>query len=230
MTIATIDSSASQPARASLFYDPVIRGIVFQVLLALLIIYLVYSGVTNAANNLARAGIATGFGFLNNRAGFDIGQSLIPYTANSTYRQAFFVGLTNTIFVAVIGIFFATILGFIVGIARLSKNFLVRKVAEVYVETLRNIPLLLQLLFWYKAVLSALPAPRGSIEMFNSSVFLNNRGLIMPQYIAEAGASIFYASIAIGDRSDICNVPHGTCAHHRSADRRSLPDWCTVHR
>ena len=198
MTIATIDSSASQPARASLFYDPVIRGIVFQVLLALLIIYLVYSGVTNAANNLARAGIATGFGFLNNRAGFDIGQSLIPYTANSTYRQAFFVGLTNTIFVAVIGIFFATILGFIVGIARLSKNFLVRKVAEVYVETLRNIPLLLQLLFWYKAVLSALPAPRGSIEMFNSSVFLNNRGLIMPQYIAEAGASIFYASIAIG--------------------------------
>jgi general L-amino acid transport system permease protein len=198
MTIATIDSSASQPARASLFYDPVIRGIVFQVLLALLIIYLVYSGVTNAANNLARAGIATGFGFLNNRAGFDIGQSLIPYTANSTYRQAFFVGLTNTIFVAVIGIFFATILGFIVGIARLSKNFLVRKVAEVYVETLRNIPLLLQLLFWYKAVLSALPAPRGSIEMFNSSVFLNNRGLIMPQYTAEAGASIFYASIAIG--------------------------------
>jgi general L-amino acid transport system permease protein len=198
MTIATIDSSASQPARASLFYDPVIRGIVFQVLLALVILYLVYSGVTNAANNLARAGIATGFGFLNNRAGFDIGQSLIPYTANSTYRQAFFVGLTNTIFVAVIGIFFATILGFIVGIARLSKNFLVRKVAEVYVETLRNIPLLLQLLFWYKAVLSALPAPRGSIEMFNSSVFLNNRGLIMPQYIAEAGASIFYASIAIG--------------------------------
>lgn len=198
MTVSTIDSSASQPARASLFYDPVIRGIVFQVLLALFILYMVYSGVTNAANNLARAGIATGFGFLGNRAGFDIGQSLIPYTANSTYQRAFFVGLTNTIFVAAIGIFFATIIGFIVGIARLSKNFLVRKVAEVYVETLRNIPLLLQLLFWYKAVLSALPAPRGSIEMFNSSVFLNNRGLILPQYIGEAGASIFYASIAIG--------------------------------
>ncbi|WP_099867710.1 amino acid ABC transporter permease [Pararhizobium haloflavum] len=198
MAVTTLDSDASQPARASLLYDPVIRGIVFQVLLALLILYLVVSGIANAAANLANAGIASGFGFLGERAGFDIGQTLIPYTSDSSYQRAFFVGLLNTIFVAAIGIACATVLGFIVGIARLSKNFLVRKVASVYVETLRNIPLLLQLLFWYKAVLSTLPAPRGSLELFNASVLLNNRGLIIPQWLPEAGAGIVYASIAIG--------------------------------
>jgi general L-amino acid transport system permease protein len=198
MTMATTDTSAEQPARASLLYDPVIRGIVFQVLLAIFIFYVIYSGISNAATNLARAGIASGFGFLNQRAGFDIGQTLIHYTNNSSYRQAFFVGLTNTIFVAAIGIFLATIIGFVVGIARLSRNFLVRKVASVYVETLRNIPLLLQLLFWYKAVLSALPGPRGSYEFLNQSVFLNNRGIILPQWLPQAGATLVYASIAFG--------------------------------
>lgn len=198
MTTATFDTDASTPARASLLYDPVIRGIVFQVLLALFILYLLYSGFTNAVGNLARAGISSGFDFLGERSGFDIAQTLIPYTSDSTYQRAFFVGLLNTIFVSAIGIFFATIIGFIVGIARLSKNFLVRRVASVYVETLRNIPLLLQLLFWYQAVLSTLPSPRGSVELFNGSVFLNNRGLTMPKWIPEAGASMVVIAVALG--------------------------------
>jgi general L-amino acid transport system permease protein len=150
------------------------------------------SGVTNAIDNLARAGIASGFGFFGERAGFDIGQAFIPYTNDSTYLRAFFVGLLNTMVVAIIGIFFATMIGFVVGLARLSKNYLVQKFATVYVETLRNIPLLLQLLFWYKAVLSILPSPRaGGLEPGVEVVFnLNNRGLYMPRIIPEGGAEL----------------------------------------
>lgn len=197
MTVATVDKNAPDQARASFFYDPVIRGIVFQVLLAIFIVYLIYSGVTNAASNLARAGIASGFGFLNERAGFDISQTLIEYTSDSTYRRAFFVGLINTLVVSAIGIFFATIIGFFVGICRLSKNFLVRKTAEVYVEVLRNVPLLLQLLFWYKAVLSTLPSPRQSYSFLGESIFLNNRGMSFPEFIPGAGASFVFAAAAI---------------------------------
>lgn len=188
----------ARPARASLLYDPVVRGIVFQVLLALFIFYLIYSGVSNAIGNLAQAGISSGFDFLGERAGFDIAQNLIPYTSDSTYGRVFFVGLLNTVLVAVIGIFLATIIGFIVGIARLSRNFLVRRASEVYVEVLRNVPLLLQLLFWYQAVLATLPGPRNSASFFNESVFLNNRGLSIPKWFPEPGAGIFYASIVIG--------------------------------
>jgi general L-amino acid transport system permease protein len=198
MTLVNTDAKyADTPPRGSLFYDPVIRGIVFQLLLAVAIVYFIYSGISNAATNLARAGIASGFGFLDQRAGFDIGQTLIAYTNNSTYRSAFFVGLLNTLLVAGFGILFATIIGFIVGIARLSRNYLVRKVASAYVEVMRNIPLLLQLLFWYRVVLSALPNARNSHDFFGETVFLNNRGLIMPRFIAEPGASmVLYAGIA----------------------------------
>ena len=197
MTVATVDKDAPSEARASLLYDPVIRSIVFQVILAIFITYLIYSGITNAAGNLARAGIASGFDFLGERAGFEVSQALIQYTSDSTYRRAFFVGLLNTLLVSAIGIFFATIIGFFVGICRLSNNFLVRKSAEVYVEVLRNIPLLLQLLFWYKAVLATLPSPRGSYSFFNESVFLNNRGLSIPQFIPEAGATAVFVSVAV---------------------------------
>ena len=198
MSMATLDTDAPAPARASLLYDPVVRGIVFQVLLALFIVYIAYSAITNAATNLAQAGIASGFGFLGERSGFEVAQNLIPYSSNSTYGRAFFVGLLNTVFVSALGIFFATIIGFIVGISRLSRNFLVRKVAEVYVEILRNVPLLLQLLFWYKAVLSTLPSPRASATFFNESVFLNNRGLSIPRLFPEPGAVVVYGSVVLG--------------------------------
>ena len=133
--------------RASLLYDPKARGLFFQAVLIIVVAYLVYSGISNAAGNLARAGIASGFGFFEERAGFEIGQTLIHYTNDSTYFRAFLVGLLNTLMVSALGILFATIIGFVVGLARLSRNYLIRKLATVYVETLRNIPLLLQLLF-----------------------------------------------------------------------------------
>ena len=190
--------TASRPpaARTSLIYDPKIRAIVFQVALALFLIACGWWLVGNILENLRRANIASGFDFFGNRAGFEILFSLIPYSANDTYGRAFLVGLLNTVYVAVIGIVLATVLGFLVGIARLSTNWILRSLATVYVEFFRNIPLLLQLLFWYKAVLSVLPGPRQGYALWDS-VFLNNRGLIMPRPLAEAGAGLVFAAFAV---------------------------------
>ncbi len=180
MTDAVMSIAAEAKPKVSPFYDPKVRSFVFQALLCLFLVWLVYSGISNVRENLARAKIAAGFGFWDNNAGFPISQSLIFYSeASSSYGRAFWVGLINTLLVASIGIVFATILGFIVGIARLSKNFLVAKLAYWYVEVIRNLPLLLQLLFWYNAVVKALPEVRDSIK-FPGSVYLNNRGLIFP--------------------------------------------------
>jgi general L-amino acid transport system permease protein len=180
VTDAVLSMAAETKPKVSPFYDPKVRSFVFQALLCLFLVWLVYSGISNVRENLARAKIAAGFGFWDNNAGFPISQSLIFYSeASSSYGRAFWVGLLNTLLVASIGIIFATILGFIVGIARLSKNFLVSKLAYWYVEVIRNLPLLLQLLFWYNAVVKALPEVRDSIK-FPGSVYLNNRGLIFP--------------------------------------------------
>jgi general L-amino acid transport system permease protein len=180
VTDAVMSVAAETKPKVSPFYDPKVRSFVFQALLCAFLVWLVYSGISNVRENLARAKIAAGFGFWDNNAGFPISQSLIFYSeASSSYGRAFWVGLLNTLLVASIGIIFATILGFIVGIARLSKNFLVSKLAYWYVEVIRNLPLLLQLLFWYNAVVKALPEVRESIK-FPGSVYLNNRGLIFP--------------------------------------------------
>src|SRR5438552_129290 len=143
--------------KAPLINNPKFRGVAYQVVLCALIVLVVWGAIRNAADNLARAKIASGFGFWEHTAGFDISQSLIEYSVTSTYGRAFWVGLINTLLVAGLGIVFATILGFIVGIARLSKNWLVARLAGGYVEIIRNLPLLLQLLFWSNAVLKALP-------------------------------------------------------------------------
>lgn len=185
---------AGNGERASWFYNPQVRGAVFQVLVILALLGVLAFFAYNAKTNLERAGIASGLGFLSERAGFDISQSLIAYTNDNTYFRAFWVGLTNTLLVAVIGVFFATIIGFVVGVARLSHNFVIRQLAAIYVETLRNIPLLLQLLFWYKAVLSVLPSPRRSLEPL-SGVYLNNRGLILPEVIREPGSSLIFLAL-----------------------------------
>lgn len=180
----------------SWFYNPRVRGVVFQVLVVAFLLGMLAFFAYNAKINLERAGIASGLGFLSERAGFDVSQSLVSYTNDSSYSRAFIVGLLNTLLVASIGIVIATVLGFIVGIARLSKNFLIRQIATWYVELLRNIPLLLQLLFWYKAVLSVLPSPRQSLEPV-PGVFLNNRGLILPEVIGQPGSSaILWALLA----------------------------------
>ena len=194
-TAAAIASEA--PARGSLLYDPKVRGAVYQALLTAIIVFLIYTAATNAIANLRAARIASGFGFLENTSGFDVNQTLVPYSATSTYGRAFLVGLLNTLIVAAIGIVFATILGFLIGIARLSKNWIVAKVAMVYVEVVRNLPLLLQLLFWYHAVLAPLPNPRESISVSNS-IFLNNRGLVMPKPLFDDRAWMIGLAFVIG--------------------------------
>ena len=141
----------------------------------------VYGAFVNAAANLTKAHIASGFRFWNNMAGFDISQTLISYSpSTSTFGQAFWVGLLNTLLVASLGIVLATALGFTVGIARLSRNRLVARLAGGYVELIRNVPLLLQLLFWYNAVLKSLPQVSGSVTLPGGAL-LNNRGLFLPR-------------------------------------------------
>src|SRR6185295_871727 len=144
--------------RGSLLTDPRVRSLTLQLTLLVLVILAGWFFVENARSNLAARNIATGFGFFNSTAGFGVSQSLIPYSETSTYARAFFVGLLNTLLVSGIGIILATVLGFLVGIARLSKNWLLSKVAEVYVEVIRNLQLLFQILFWYLAVLASLPS------------------------------------------------------------------------
>jgi general L-amino acid transport system permease protein len=175
-----------------------LRSIALQVVLCLLIAGLAYGAVVNAAQNLARAKIATGFGFWNQTAGFDISQTLIEYSAQtSTFGRAFWVGLLNTLLVSALGIIFATVLGFAIGIARLSRNWLVSRLAGGYVELIRNLPLLLQLLFWYNAVLKALPDVRESIRTPFGG-YLNNRGLFLPEPQFQSGFDGVLAALLIG--------------------------------
>src|SRR5690606_27715740 len=161
-------------------YDPSVRSAFFQVLLVLALLFLAYELVSNTAENLRKQNIASGFGFLSQTAGFDVSQSLVPYTSKSTYGAAFFVGLTNTLLVALLGIALATVLGFVIGIARLSPNWLVAKLALAYVEVVRNLPLLLQLLVWYVAVLRTLPWPEAALALPDGA-FLDIRGLHLPR-------------------------------------------------
>ena len=171
--------SGTRPARPAPWRDPRVRALVYQALTLIVVVLLVAYFVDNTLTNLRNQGIAAGFGFLDRTAGFDISFSLIDYSAVSTYGRAFWVGLLNTLLVSALGVVLATILGFIIGLARLSTNWLVARLAMVYIETVRNIPLLLQLLFWYVAVLQALPHPRDSVAI-GETVFLNNRGLTHP--------------------------------------------------
>ena len=179
--------ASARPAPVIFYNDPRVRSIAYQVALCAVVVFLVYGAASNAIENLARARIASGFGFWDQTAGFDISQTLIEYSSRgSTYGRAFWVGLLNTLLVAGIGIVLATILGFIVGISRLSSNWLLAKAAGCYVEIVRNLPLLLQLLFWYNAVLKTLPDIRDSISV-GGRVFLNNRGLFLPTPIFKDG-------------------------------------------
>ena len=189
-------SEGTRHEHVSVFNNPKIRSIVVQILFVILLVWAGYEIATNTAANLAKLGKRIDFGFLQSTAGFDIIQTLISYSRESSYGRAILVGLLNTILVASLGIIFATIIGFIVGIMRLSSNWVVRKIATVYIELIRNIPLLLQIFFWYAAVLKPLPGPRESFSLF-SSIFLSNRGLIIPKPIWGNGAEfIGFAAIA----------------------------------
>ena len=191
-------SARARPAQVVFYNDPKFRSIAYQLALCAFVAFLVYGAASNALENLARSHIASGFGFWDATAGFDISQTLIEYSARgSTYGRAFWVGLLNTLLVAGLGITFATILGFIVGISRLSRNWLLAKVAGGYVETIRNLPLLLQLLFWYNAVLKALPDIRESIAI-PGGAFLNNRGFFLPLPVSKNGFGAVEIALLVG--------------------------------
>src|SRR4030081_2572607 len=172
-------------------------GFVLQILFVAALAWIGYEIVSNARANLESQRITSGFGFLANTAGFDVSQSLIPYSGSDTYTRVFLVGLLNTLLVAVIGLFFATIIGFLGGLGRLSPNWLLSRVAGAYVELIRNLPLLFQILFWYLAVLATLPNPRQSISLFGS-FFLSNRGFVIPKPIANAGFEPFAFAVLVG--------------------------------
>jgi general L-amino acid transport system permease protein len=158
------------------------------------LVYFFYGIVSNTLANMEARGIKSGYDFLFTTAGFDILMSLIPYDATHTYGRTFLVGLLNTILVGTIGIILSTIIGFIMGVAHFSHNLLIRKIAVMYVETFRNIPLLLQVFFWYFAVLAALPSTRQSLSL-GEAIFLNVRGLYLPNLIPGSGATLVYAAI-----------------------------------
>src|ERR1700716_84132 len=171
-------------------------GFALQILFVAALAWIAYEIVANARANLESQRITSVFGCLANTAGFDVSQSLIPYSGSDTYTRVFVVGLLNTLLVAVIGIFFATIIGFMVALGRLSPNWLLSRIAGGYVELIRNLPLLFQILFWYLAVLSALPNPRQSISLFRS-FFLSNRGVVVPKPIGNPGLEPFAFAILI---------------------------------
>lgn len=174
------------------------RALALQGLLVLVLVALACAAADNAAQKLARQGIVAGFGFLGRGAGFDIGQRLIPYAAaTSTYLDAFCVGLLNTLLVSGLAIPLATGIGFAVGIARRADNLLARALAATYVETIRNVPLLLQVLVWYVAVRIALPAAEDPAA-FGQAAFLSQRGLFLPRPDLWGWGGLVPASLALG--------------------------------
>ena len=194
--MTTESKSLTKPRKPPVWNDPTYRAIFFQLLLLVLVVGFGLYIFNNTTANLERQGIASGFGFLQTTAGFDIITHLIDYTEESTYGRAFMVSLINTLILAAIGIVLATILGVIIGIARLSPNWLIARMATVYIETIRNIPLLLQIFFWYFAVLRSVPHPRDSMQIFDT-FFLNNRGLYSPAPLLEQGFWLIPAALGI---------------------------------
>ncbi|MVW79182.1 amino acid ABC transporter permease [Bordetella sp. 02P26C-1] len=179
--MTTNDSKApvGAPRRRLNWNDPGVRAVVYQVVALALVGWAVWFLVSNTLHNLQVRNISTGFGFLDREAGFAIGESLIAYSPADTYGRAILVGITNTLRVAALGIILATILGTLIGIGRLSKNWLVAKVCSIYVEVMRNVPLLLQLFFWYALITENMPGPRQAYHPL-PGVFISNRGLKIP--------------------------------------------------
>ncbi|WP_427023339.1 amino acid ABC transporter permease [Aureimonas ureilytica] len=207
--------------RDSIFTNPQVRSIVIQLVLVVGLAAFGWWVYQNTAENLRNANIASGFGFLGTRSGFDISQVPIAYTNNATYGRAILVGLTNTLIVAGTGIVFATILGFVVGIGRLSHNALVRGIATVYVETFRNIPPLLVILFWYFGVLALLPQPRQALE-FPFDSFLSNRGLQTPRVLFGSEAWTTGVALLVGIVATIVLSRVFTARQRATGQRPSL--------
>jgi len=170
---------AKPPARKFSWNDPAVRGLFYQALAIGAVVFIIWYLASNTVANLNARSIATGFAFMNRESGFAIGENLISYGPADTYLRALVVGLLNTLRVAVAGILLATILGTLIGIARLSGNFFIAKAASIYVEVLRNLPLLLQLFFWYAVISETMPGPREALKPL-PGFFLSNRGFKFP--------------------------------------------------
>jgi general L-amino acid transport system permease protein len=181
----TVEALGSTPrAKVAPWNDPIIRGWAFQIVVVALVGLLAWFLVSNTVENLERQKIASGFSYLEREAGFEIGDSMIAYSPADTYGRAILVGALNTLKVAILGIILATILGTMIGVGRLSPNWLLAKICEGYVEMFRNVPLLLWLFLFYKLISEAFPGPRQALNLLNS-FFLSNRGLYFPVPLAD---------------------------------------------
>jgi general L-amino acid transport system permease protein len=189
--------ASSHAPRASFLNNPKVRSLIVQALLIVALIAFAGWIVNNTADNLRRANIASGYGFLEERAGFEIGQSPVAYSPDRSYAYALYVGFLNTLVVAAVGIAAASILGFLVGIGRLSRNWLIRQLSTVYVEVFRNIPPLLVILFWYFGVIAVLPPPRDAIDT-GIGISLSNRGAVMPRLLFEPGSWLIGVAFLAG--------------------------------
>jgi general L-amino acid transport system permease protein len=183
MAVGTL-GTASRPKVAP-WNDPIIRGWVFQIVVVGLVGLLAWYLVTNTMANLERQKIASGFHYLSREAGFEIGDTMFPYSPSDTYARAILVGLANTLKVSILGIIMATVLGTLIGVGRLSNNWLLARICEWYVEAFRNVPLLLWLFLFYKLISEAFPGPRQAIGLFWHSVYLSNRGVYFPVPMAD---------------------------------------------
>ena len=184
------------PKQKLSFSDPKVRAWLFQIITIVAVVSLGWYLFHNTQTNLQHRGITSGFDFLERSAGFGIAQHLIDYTESDSYARVFVIGLLNTLLVTVIGVVLATLLGFIIGVARLSPNWMINKLATMYVEVFRNIPPLLQILFWYFAVFLTMPGPRNS-HNFGDTFFVSSRGLNMPAALASDGFWPFVASLVV---------------------------------
>ena len=178
------------------FSNPAVRAWLFQILAVAVVLAIVAYLIHNTVTNLNNRGITSGFAFLDRGAGFGIVQHLIDYQEGDTYGRVFLVGLLNTLLVSALCIVFASVLGFFLGLARLSENWLLRKLSTIYIETFRNIPPLLQIFFWYFAVLRNLPGPRQAVNAFDL-MFLSNRGLYLPSPMMGEGLMAFFVALVI---------------------------------
>ena len=200
-----------------LWSDERSRGLIFQILVLLGVALVIAVIVSNTIANLQRAGLAAGFGFLFDQAFFDINQRLIEYSSTSTFGRALLVGMLNTVLVASLGIVAATALGFVAGVLRLSPNFLLSRLVGAYVEVTRNVPLLLQIIFWW-AVSTGLPKVRDSLSV-GDAIFLNNRGVRLPAPLLEPGFEWVLAAAALGIVATVAVSRWARRRQNRSGER-----------
>nr|WP_233285380.1 ABC transporter permease subunit [Bradyrhizobium acaciae] len=220
VTTSTPKRPPARPWRLSLS-DPRVAGLFWQVLVVGIAVAIVVWLWSNAVHNLSVRRISTGFAFLGREAGMPIADSWIDYTPKNTYLRAFIVGIVNTLRVAVIGIVLATVIGTLVGIARLSSNWLLARLAAVYVEVLRDLPLLLQLLFWY-VLMQGLPAARQAFKPIEG-VFLSNRGLILPSVpLQEAN---WWTILALVAGLIVLHLVRRRLIAQQMLDGRARPAW-----